>query len=161
LGLNNNYANTINPILIFDKISSNIFAGVFNSLITTNLYKCNGLTQFDSNICSGNGNCINNKCVCNFGYFGNNCELTTCYGILSTDLKNCSSFGNCIGLNNCRCFNGFSGNNCSLFTCNGQQSDSTLVCNSLGTCTGLNTCKCYNKATIISIENTCGCIKIL
>jgi hypothetical protein len=41
LGLNNNFNNAILPTPIFDRTSSNIFAGKFNSIITTNLYTCN------------------------------------------------------------------------------------------------------------------------
>jgi hypothetical protein len=39
-------------------------------------------------VCSKRGNCTeNDNCVCNNGYFGLECELTTCFGVPSNDTK--------------------------------------------------------------------------
>jgi alpha-tubulin suppressor-like RCC1 family protein len=99
LGINNIEINNFflpTPIQFLEPVS-NIFASKFHSIITTNLISCNGINQFDSNVCNNNGNCINNKCECSFGYFGANCENTTCYNIISTNNTACSSNGECTG----------------------------------------------------------------
>jgi hypothetical protein len=158
LGLNN-YVNSLFPQLIFDKIISNVFTGVFNSFITTNLYSCNGLSQYDNNICSGNGNCIDNICKCNFGYFGLNCELTTCKEVISTEIPNsgCLLNGKCVGFENCECFFGYTNSNCSEYTCNQISHKLDLGCNNLGKCISYNKCSCYNYPNINSIGSTCSC----
>jgi hypothetical protein len=44
---------------------------------------------------------------------GNNCNVTTCFGILSDNKKVCNSKGNCISKDKCVCSNrDSSGNNC-------------------------------------------------
>jgi hypothetical protein len=161
LGLKNSYINTLFPTPIFDNYISNVFAGKFNSFITTNLYTCNGISQYENNICSGNGNCIDNLCICNFGYFGKNCEFKTCFGILSKENeisnKGCSSNGKCIGHNKCDCSFGYSGFNCSEYTCNNIPYYLDLGCNQLGRCIKYNNCSCFNHTNIKSIDQTCTC----
>jgi hypothetical protein len=72
---------------------------------------CFNLRYNDSKVCNGNGN-LNKKYLkflfikignctsddhreCNFGYFGNDCEIKNCFGILSNDSNVCSGNGNC------------------------------------------------------------------
>jgi hypothetical protein len=93
LGLNSMIDTEILTQIPINKKISNIFASRFHSLININPYICNGISQYDQNVCSGKGNCIDNKCVCNFKFFGNDCQYTTCDGIASSNITVCSSHG--------------------------------------------------------------------
>jgi hypothetical protein len=110
----------------------------------TSLYSCNGISQYDSNICGGNGYCIEDICQCNFGFFGHNCQLTSCYGVISTNNNSCSSNGACMGYNLCICNNGYYGNNCTQFTCDSipVTSNNDKLCNGRGKCVSYNKCEC-------------------
>jgi hypothetical protein len=79
-------------IIINEKIS-NIFASRFHSIINSNPYVCNGMNQYDLNVCSGKGNCIDDHCICDFQFFGDNCQYTSCNGIESSNNSVCSSKG--------------------------------------------------------------------
>jgi hypothetical protein len=81
-------------------------------LITTNLFVCNGYNQFDDNVCSGNGGCLYNKCLCYVNYNGDSCNMTTCYGFNQTGFKVCSGHGECVDYNNCLCESLYFGDNC-------------------------------------------------
>jgi hypothetical protein len=109
---------------------------------------CNGLNQNDISVCSGNGNCLNNKCECFFGYFGNNCELTTCYDIEINDETVCSGNGICTNLNKCLCNKKYSGDNCEIYSCHDFLYNDTNVCKGKGKCTFPDNCECNNKNII-------------
>jgi hypothetical protein len=57
------------------------------------------------NECSGHGNCINSKCVCDSGWNGTSCQQSYCN-------NNCSGQGTCVN-NSCQCFPGSYGYDCS------------------------------------------------
>jgi hypothetical protein len=143
LGNNNIDTDLQSPTSIsFPLKISNVFSSKFYSAITTNTISCNGVDQFDSKVCSENGNCINSVCSCNFGYFGDNCELTSCNGVLFTNNSGCSGNGKCLGYDQCKCNFGYSNLNCSSFSCNGVDSNDQNVCFGKGTCLGYNNCTC-------------------
>ena len=76
-------------------------------------FNCFGKTKDDQNLCSGRGICVaNDKCSCESGFSGNNCELTTCFGKVSSDSTVCSGNGNCTDVNLCECKSPFDGKEC-------------------------------------------------
>lgn len=99
---------------------------------------CYGLMQNDSRVCNNrNGTCGSfNRCTCNDGYFGNQCEIPICYGKQANDSSVCN-FGTCIKPNLCVCSKGWEGLNCTAFHCNELNN-----CNGNGVCAGPNTCLC-------------------
>jgi hypothetical protein len=61
--------------------------------------------------CNTNGKCTNYSCVCNDGYYGNNCEYKKC-------LNNCSGKGRCKdGICICDKSQYYSGDDCSKIDC--------------------------------------------
>jgi hypothetical protein len=54
-------------------------------------FYCNGVASTDPSVCSGKGTCVStDNCNCNNGYYSNNCNVTTCYSILSNSSGVCS-----------------------------------------------------------------------
>ncbi|KAG2394142.1 hypothetical protein C9374_003906 [Naegleria lovaniensis] len=75
---------------------------------------CNTIPHYTtSTVCSGRGVCIQtNTCSCQKNYLGDNCEKTTCFGVLSTDPLSCSGQGQCTLFNTCVCRDGSYGTMC-------------------------------------------------
>ncbi|EFC36178.1 predicted protein [Naegleria gruberi] len=60
------------------------------------------------------GSCIGpNICNCSNGYYGSQCEFTTCYSVPMNSSSVCSGNGTCYSFNNCTCFTGFYDSTCS------------------------------------------------
>ena len=67
------------------------------------------------NTCGGNGNCSDeSRCECLVGYYGSECQYSTCYGLQSTDKSICAGHGNCSHPNSCTCRFGYNGANCAF-----------------------------------------------
>lgn len=66
---------------------------------------CNLLEETDPTVCSSKGKCLgNNNCQCNDEFFGSDCELTKCNGILSNETGSvCSGKGICAN-SQCLCY---------------------------------------------------------
>jgi hypothetical protein len=119
------------------------------SIINLKNITCNGVNQIDNNVCSGNGNCLDNKCQCFFGYFGNNCEITSCNNIDSNKQNVCSGNGICSKLNTCQCFKKFTGDFCESYHCYDVLYNNTnVVCSGKGNCTFPDNCKCNNNLIV-------------
>src|SRR5690242_7252411 len=59
-------------------------------------FTCNRISTANSSVCSGNGRCVTQDyCICNPGYFGNNCEDYTCSLVLKSSPSSCSGNGTC------------------------------------------------------------------
>jgi hypothetical protein len=144
LGVGDDYINSPFPLSINSENKiSNIFSSRYFSFSTTELYKCNKKEQYNIEVCSGNGNCIYNECECHFGFFGKNCEFTSCFEVKSDNSTVCSGNGKCISLNKCECNNGYRYNeNCSNYTCFSIHHDNKNVCSNNGKCVSLDNCKC-------------------
>ena len=83
--------------------------------------KCNGIASDDQNVCMAHGDCINSICVCDDGYFGNNCQYEGYYCDLYSynDIEACSGNGDCVfagggstvdsGYGKCECDTSLSG----------------------------------------------------
>jgi len=54
---------------------------------------------------------------CDFGYYGNECDITyTCYGLDSFNTNVCSGNGMCVGTDTCNCNAPFGGEECEIDT---------------------------------------------
>jgi hypothetical protein len=105
--------------------------------------QCFGFNTTDMKVCSSNGNCTSrDSCVCNIGYSGTKCEMTSCFGEDQTSPKVCSSHGNCTNINLCSCFNGYYGSQCEMATCFGKNSSDPTVCSGNGVCSRQDRCIC-------------------
>ncbi len=81
-------------------------------------HTCDGISNKDSQVCSGNGYCVaTDECRCKSGYAGTHCSLLKCYDLLVTDPLVCSGNGLCVGPNNCTCYEGYENHNCSDVKC--------------------------------------------
>eukprot|EP01080_Neovahlkampfia_damariscottae_P010539 gene10539-3059_t len=110
---------------------------MYNSI--SNMTYCYNKSNFNPNVCSSNGICkLNNKCECNKGYYGNECEFMECFN--QTDNR-CSSNGNCTKPNICECKRGYAGLICSNIICF-NESNPLNTCSSKGNCTKPDTCEC-------------------
>ncbi len=80
---------------------------VSNSLHTHYINTCFGVRADSSDlVCSGKGNCqAVDQCLCDFGYEGKNCNVTSCYGIMSNNSNDCSGRGSCNTKAVCKCSN--------------------------------------------------------
>jgi hypothetical protein len=119
-------------------------------------FTCNGISDKNSTVCSGNGKCVNpNFCDCNNGYFGQNCELWTCGNVTRQRVEfldplgctfkgdsGCNMRGICISYNKCSCTGGYYGQYCEDFNCGGIEKDSPNVCTGRGKCVDINRCEC-------------------
>eukprot|EP00042_Codosiga_hollandica_P059481 m.917090 g.917090 ORF g.917090 m.917090 type:complete len:3519 (+) comp60171_c0_seq2:2-10558(+) len=85
--------------------------------------------------CSNHGSCARpNRCSCQSGWSGENCETFTC-----TDLFNCnagSSAGVCVGPNTCNCTASWKPPYCSEPIC-------SRGCSNRGTCSRPDVCTCF------------------
>ena len=137
------------PVLV-QSISSystqKVIAGNYHTIAMMPITFCFGIEQYDTSVCSSNGNCIAaDTCSCNRGYLGIQCNLeynTTCAGLKPIDPNVCSGVGNCVQNNNCTCPFGYSGNNCQYFTCYGINATNQSVCSGNGNCISYNNCSC-------------------
>lgn len=112
---------------------------------------CNGVSSEMSYVCSGNGACSNNKCTCNSGWNGNNCQTKssdpqpedpTCSPLCNTANGGfCNEGGS--SPDYCTCNSGWDATSgCNIATCNGIKAGESGVCSNHGTCSGPNTCVC-------------------
>jgi hypothetical protein len=112
---------------------------------------CNGTNQMES--CSGNGYCLNNKCECFYGYFGNNCEETTCNNINSVNESSvCSRHGKCNKFNECDCYYGYYGRDCEIYFCYGTLYNDLNVCSGKGECKSPDNCDCIKNKNGVKCE---------
>jgi len=85
-----------------------------------------------------NGKCVeNNKCQCNTGWSGANCDVPVCNPICNPLKGKCASVNN---VNQCQCNAGSTGPTCDLPTC-------TPACAVNGICSSINKCTCRNGWT--------------
>ncbi|KAL9652729.1 hypothetical protein ABK040_015779 [Willaertia magna] len=87
------------------------------------------------NACSGSGSCERDTatttiCNCNPGYYGNECEVPSCNGLLASDPKVCSGGGRYIG------------SKCEIPLCFGIPANDTNSCSQKGLCLDNNKCEC-------------------
>ena len=78
--------------------------------------------------CSGNGVCLDGKCLCNKGFGGPDCAQKECVP------ANCSGHGTCAD-GNCNCDSGWDGVGCDHSKC------SNKPCSENGECIGPDQCK--------------------
>ncbi|KAF0981460.1 hypothetical protein FDP41_012117 [Naegleria fowleri] len=113
-------------------------------------FQCFNVSNINETVCSGHGTCEKtNQCNCTPSdqYFGEECEITLCYSIMSnsTNPKPCSGHGKCVAFNNCSCDSSdYFGSQCDQFNCFNIHKDSSSVCSGKGTCSGPNQCTCLN-----------------
>ncbi|KAL9646280.1 hypothetical protein ABK040_009967 [Willaertia magna] len=64
--------------------------------------RCYGIKVTNSSVCGGKGLCSDDdKCDCFEGYFGKECTIPQCNGILSNETGVCSGHGDCLAYNQC------------------------------------------------------------
>lgn len=140
-----------NRVSFFESLFNNYFfiiIIIFILLLIIPIYNYLKDTKFicsvnDKSSCSGHGRCINgDTCLCDKGWYGHNCFLTSCYGFNSTDPSVCSQKGKCIGLNTCKCNKEGLDKVCSNNTCFNISSFNSSVCSGNGVCTSENHCFC-------------------
>jgi len=102
-----------------------------------------------SEVCSGHGKCVNyNKCHCDKGYYGEECQFTTCFGTNSTHPNVCNGRGICIEKDTCSCSTYpstptlWGGPECQYPKCFGKLSTENGVCSNHGNCIAPDECQC-------------------
>jgi hypothetical protein len=147
LGIGSNFysINNFQQFINNNLLNNEIFSTKTYSIINIRNMSCNGINKYDKSVCSGYGNCLNDKCECFFGYLGNNCEFTSCYDISSNDPNVCSRNGVCTNLNTCQCNKNYTGDNCEFFNCFEIFYNDTKVCRSRGKCISPNMCQCKDN----------------
>ncbi len=107
---------------------------------------CFGVLSSDLLACSGHGNCTSvDRCRCDHGYIGDNCEVVTCFGFPSAAFPNhtgCSSHGECVAVDRCECDPGRTGTQCELNVCFSKSETDPLVCSGHGYCVSPGVCIC-------------------
>jgi alpha-tubulin suppressor-like RCC1 family protein len=104
---------------------------------------CNGRLQFNSSVCSGNGDCTAwNNCDCYSGYIGNDCQYIRCFKKIHTDVDVCSGNGACVAPDTCVCQAGYAGEKCENTFCYGVSSNVSSTCSGRGQCVAPNSCYC-------------------
>ncbi|KAF0982374.1 hypothetical protein FDP41_011304 [Naegleria fowleri] len=101
------------PDALTSVVSSTLI--INNSTTDAQVYPmyCNMIPHYTTSVCSGRGVCTKtNTCTCQQNYLGDNCEKTTCFGVLSTDPLSCTGQGQCTLFNNCVCRDGSYGTMC-------------------------------------------------
>ena len=124
-------------------------------------FTCNNLTQGDSDVCNGRGECVaQDRCNCEEGYYGYDCEsestsvVYTCFGISGDNPTVCSGNGICYGTDQCACINNYIGYDCNdtcptgdEITCQDISADDPTVCNGHGECIADGVCSCEDTYT--------------
>ncbi|KAG2394167.1 hypothetical protein C9374_003931 [Naegleria lovaniensis] len=101
-----NNLNSTNNSTNIDLSTNSTISPTTNSNITT-FYICD--------MCSNRGLCgLNDSCICNENYYGNNCQISKCFGIFSNETDVCSGNGDCVDTNICDCRPGFSAQKCQI-----------------------------------------------
>eukprot|EP01080_Neovahlkampfia_damariscottae_P007011 gene7011-11176_t len=100
-----------------------------------------------SGFCSNHGNCTTvggqlDKCACDDGWTGDQCQYPICFGIAATEPSVCSSHGNCTQPDTCVCSSGWTGSKCEIPICYGYNATDSRVCFGRGNCTYPDTCAC-------------------
>lgn len=107
-------------------------------------YHCFGILNTNTSfVCSnGRGECIElDTCECPEGWYGDECEIPSCFGVLGNDTENvCFGHGNCTYLDTCACDENHYYTNCSIPKCYGLEGSAR--CSSHGTCVDVDTCVC-------------------
>lgn len=127
-----------------------------DTLNTINVYNCFGKLSNDSNVCNGRGPCIgDNNCSCLvLGYFGDECQNFTCYGIQAnlTGMV-CSGHGTCTDFNKCQCDPQWHGSNCNITECFSiLQNETSLVCSGHGSCVQTDICQCTPSLNYTGVQ---------
>jgi hypothetical protein len=111
-------------------------------------------------LCQNGATCVKGNCSCSNDFYGDVCNITTCYSIASDMSSVCSGHGACTSKNNCSCTNGYSGNQCQVArSCFGIAFNNASVCNKHGNCTEQDTCVCnygYYPSNNCSLIAKCG-----
>ena len=99
-----------------------LFVGILPIILLSTLFipysmafLCDGYTNADPDkVCSGRGVCVGyNKCECQDGFFGENCEAWKCFGYFYMHPDVCSGQGECVGPDMCICRSNYGGDACS------------------------------------------------
>jgi hypothetical protein len=135
------YNFTVLPNLLGQRVIDASGGHRHSMILINNL--CFGRTQHDPMVCSSHGNCSSNeKCACQEGWYGSNCNITNCNGIPSIDRSVCSGNGSCVARDECTCFRGWGGKFCSLLMCNDHAWNHSSSCIN-GNCVGPDNCSCH------------------
>jgi hypothetical protein len=114
---------------------------------------CFGYYSDDARVCSGRGKCVSqDKCACQKGYAGPQCEFIDCFGVLSNETNVCSGHGTCYAPNKCSCFNGYLLSICQMHTCFSDWANSTNVCSGRGKCSSVDKCDCFSGYSGVKCE---------
>ena len=117
---------------------------------------CYGISKFDSNACSGLGQCIGpNQCSCSnvsVSDFHNCQPYAFCHNQSSLNVAAnvCSGKGTCQAAESLLvqdqsiCDPGYFGDMCQYTKCYGFMNNDTLACSGNGKCVGPDTCQCTN-----------------
>ncbi|CAH1784969.1 unnamed protein product [Owenia fusiformis] len=68
--------------------------------------------------CSGNGDCVSDKCICHQGWLRDNCDTPDC-----SSLNDCNDHGQCTSPNFCKCRTGWGGKSCHINLCSKAQGE--------------------------------------
>ena len=101
----------------------------------------------DGNLCRNRGTCVLNAgvpsaCDCASGYYGEGCQVKSCYYPLSTTGIECRNHGTCLGEGVCQCDATHCGADCA-HACNCNQAtgaESVCSCNDFGGAVSCGTC---------------------
>lgn len=109
--------------------------------------------------CNFNGICIDGVCNCTTGFFGEDCSLSKCNGMLSNDPDVCSSFGDCVN-ETCICNDGYYGSQCELWNCNNTPKNYLTSCTIFGLCISPDRCS-FVVLYFIIIAGTLVCFSLI
>jgi alpha-tubulin suppressor-like RCC1 family protein len=128
-----------------ERLAVGIAAGSYHSLALYNGTLCYNMLKDDPLVCSGNGTCVaQDQCVCRDGFSGDQCQYTSCYGIIATNSTVCGgpSHGSCPYLDTCICTTSYMGPQCQYPACFGKSQSDPTACNGKGNCTAPGICTC-------------------
>ncbi|EFC35194.1 predicted protein, partial [Naegleria gruberi] len=126
-------------------------------LLSTKQTVCYDVDASENSACNGNGLCFDtDTCVCQQGWSGANCNITSCSGVSSNDNSVCSGHGSCVNTETCVCKQGWYSANCNVTSCFGVASNDSSVCGGHGSCLSLDQCSCTGLWTGSNCNVTSG-----